>query len=804
MAVGRVGGELGRSQAQLCHVPREHRATFPDALDTDGALATDARAIGECGSVYAHAVAFADDHGTHGSGLRSGTGGAHAAVDDDRLATPVAPTLRPEAIRPDLDAVVDVPIDRAEAQDGGIPARSPEARRGADVLVATTEGDLPSVAARRQEGLRAGDGAGHDRAASGGDGRQEPPPGDRPACLVRHRTLPSVHGARLLWSRCPQTTLALVLAGLIVAIGASAGLAAKGDRQKGRADDERPAAEPAVITSLKGDAFRMAKAKVAQRVIRIADAAGDQVTTAGTPADGAPGYADIEAVYLAPIRVPRKLLTRMADDYPRGAAGAFYGAGEGLAALDRALFVAVDLADERPSGQVQQVEVGLDGDGARPLQVGSATDSRAGIERFSLSGIFSNGAQASGTTDLSGLGPGDPIDYHNAPSGLFGFYDERADRYYVVMPMSGETESATVTLRTMTDAGEVLDRLELPGGGHLVNVADPGGGFDPTAGSEALACRSIETFTAASGVIGLADPGATIIRYAAGVDPTIPLPEAAAVLGALDAAGTTIPMALQPVDGDGEAITVDGELSRAPALNAFTLTMEVPAGRWTFAPSDGAELRTPAGERLIDPASLIGRAGVLTGEGLEGFVSGDPTCARWALDEQVCGLVSPDDMAALVGRGSADIEQTTVTRADGSEWCVGIVPGTGEAQYIVRVGSDYVTASELERRVGETMGDTSAGGAGPGGASVEGSCASQSLEVGAAGLTLDCGAAGFERHAFVVIPEATAASDPEAGLLVSIDMLVDGELPFGQRYDTAAAMGLFEGLASDLGAAARP
>ena len=94
--------------------------------------------------------------------------------------------------------------------------------------------------------------------------------------------------------------------------------------------------------------------------------------------------------------------------------------------------------------------------------------------------------------------------------------------------------------------------------------------------------------------------------------------------------------------------------------------MEVPAGRWTFAPSDGDALLTPAGEALIDPATLIGRAGVLTGEGLDGLVSGDPACARWDLGTEVCALVPADDMAALVGRGSAEIEQTTVMRADGS------------------------------------------------------------------------------------------------------------------------------------------
>ena len=38
---------------------------------------------------------------------------------------------------------------------------------------------------------------------------------------------------------------------------------------------------------------------------------------------------------------------------------------------------------------------------------------------------------------------------------------------------------------------------------------------------------------------------------------------------------------------------------------------------------------------------------------------------------------------------------------------------------------------------------------------------------------------------------ATAAADPDGGLLVSVDMLVDGDQPFGERYDSAAAAALF-------------
>src|SRR3970282_1662528 len=112
------------------------------------------------------------------------------------------------------------------------------------------------------------------------------------------------------------------------------------------------------------------------------------------------------------------------------------------------------------------------------------------------------------------------------------------------------------------------------------------------------------------------DPTATLIRYSAGAGAALPMTEAQALLAALDAYAESVPVTLERLDAEGGSVSVDAQLARAPALNAFTLTMEVPAGRWTFEAADGTELLTPAGEALIDPTSLTGRAGVLTGGGL--------------------------------------------------------------------------------------------------------------------------------------------------------------------------------------------
>ena len=155
-------------------------------------------------------------------------------------------------------------------------------------------------------------------------------------------------------------------------------------------------------------------------------------------------------------------------------------------------------------------------------------------------------------------------------------------------------------------------------------------------------------------------------------------------------------MRLQRLDEDAEPIEVDGRLSLAPALGTFSLTMDVPAGQWSFAPTEGDELVTPAGESLIDHSTLTGRAGVRTGDGLDGLVSGDPDCGRWQMDVTTCALVPGAEMEALVPTDGNGLEQADIAQPDGSAWCVGRIPGTRDAKYIVRVGRDYATAADLQ------------------------------------------------------------------------------------------------------------
>jgi hypothetical protein len=436
--------------------------------------------------------------------------------------------------------------------------------------------------------------------------------------------------------KTPATHAATSLLLALAVIGAAAGgvAAAKAEGAKEEAAEEAPA-DP--IEVVKGATYRMAKTKMADRVVRLDDAAGDPVFADGSTATGAPQWADIEAVYLASTRMPAKLMTKMAKDFPPGVSGAFYGNEARWTVGDDAIFVAVEMADRLPPDAAgQQVEIGIGGDAATPVQVGSQLDTRAGVERFSLSGVFSNGAFATGTTDVSGRAPGAAIDYYNTESGDFGYYDARRATWYLLIPAAKDSDSIVVSVRSSTEVGEVLDRLELPGGGHFVSLADPTGGWSKQAGLPPLACRTLETFSAETAT-GLSDPAGTRIRYTTGVATSEPgatsEPDAddsgdqLALLGpAIDAMGS-VPVALSAVGSGDEPATVNGELAVSAQQDAVTLTFEAPAGQWSFALAEGSELLTPAGEAIIDHRSLTGAAGVATGPGLDGFVTGDADCA---------------------------------------------------------------------------------------------------------------------------------------------------------------------------------
>ena len=293
-------------------------------------------------------------------------------------------------------------------------------------------------------------------------------------------------------------SLALGAALLATVVGGPA-LAAKGDRKDQRRQPAEDPAPAAAIGTVKGDRYRIGKAKVAGKLTRIRDASGDQLAADGASVADAPAWTDIAAVSMAPFRFSRKMQRSVQNAFPRGSRGTFYGPDADWSNGDTGRFITVELAEARPDDVVSQlVEVGFDGASAGPVQVGSATDTRAGVEVFTLGGRFSDGSEVAGATDVSGRAPGDPIDFYNARSGVFGVYDRGKKIYNILLPVPRDARSVTVSLRSTTDQGDIVDRLELPGGGHLVPLSDPGLGFKAADGAVLLGCRAIATFSSAA------------------------------------------------------------------------------------------------------------------------------------------------------------------------------------------------------------------------------------------------------------------------------------------------------------------
>jgi hypothetical protein len=382
------------------------------------------------------------------------------------------------------------------------------------------------------------------------------------------------------------------------------------------------------IGSVKGDKYRMAKTKMAKSLTRFADPAGDQLRLDGAPAPGAPKWSDIKAVRVAATKMPPKLIGQMADGYPPGAEAVFYGKGQTPRSGDRVVFVAVEMARRLPNDSLgQQVEIGFSGREASPVQNGAELTSWAGTERFTLAGLFSDGRYGVGATDVSGRDPGlelEPDEYYNARTGALGFYDPRRATWYAVLPRPGDADAINVSVRSSTGVGSVIDRLDLPGGGHFIDLRSPGGGYRAKTEGALLTCRALETFNGESSTVEELDADSNLVRYSAGVEAGSGGRKVLAA--AIEAAGP-VSVTVAEVGSEEEPSIVAGELTVWPDGNVVSLEFEVPEGQWTFALADELELKTPAGESIVDHATLTGPAGVQVGPGLDGFVAGNPACA---------------------------------------------------------------------------------------------------------------------------------------------------------------------------------
>ena len=409
---------------------------------------------------------------------------------------------------------------------------------------------------------------------------------------------------------------------------------------------------PTAISTIKGKAFQMAGARVASTLTRFTDPPDDQQYLDGAPAPDAPAWTDLTKVTMSTGKTPPKLLTQMRTDYPPGARGVFYGTGETPVRKDKIVFLGIQMAGKMPADSLgQQVEVGFTGKAASPVGAGTELTTWAGTQTFTLAGRFQDGGYYAAATDVSGRDPGLELaadEYYDTPSGAFGFYQPGRSTWYVVLPRAGDTAAITVSVRSTTPAGNVIDRLDLPGGGHFIDLRDPTGGYKPKSKGALISCRALETFSAESGVV-TGDPGMNLVRYTAGVQNA---QRAEAVLGSAIGAAGPVPVAVSEVGVDGEPMDVEGQLTVSSSGAAVSLSFEVPDGQWTFALADGLELKTPSGERIVDHTSLTGPAGVRVGPGLDGFVGGDRACLSSS---------SGEAEAATAGESSVPSESPAAT-----------------------------------------------------------------------------------------------------------------------------------------------
>ena len=275
-------------------------------------------------------------------------------------------------------------------------------------------------------------------------------------------------------------TVSLVSLALGVALLATAVAvlrwAAKGDRKdQRRAAGREPDVPAAAIGTVKGDRYRVGKAKVAGNLTRIRDAAGDQLTVDGATGRRRTGMDGHLCRLDGAVPLLEEDAAQRPECLPARVQGCVLWPRRRLVGGRHWPLHHVELAEARPDDVISQlVEVGFDGATAGPVQVGSATDTRAGVEVFTLGGRFSDGSEVAGATDVSGRAPGDPIDFYNARSGVFGVYDRSKKIYNILLPVPRDARSVTVSLRSTTDQGDIIDRLELPGGGHLVPLERPG------------------------------------------------------------------------------------------------------------------------------------------------------------------------------------------------------------------------------------------------------------------------------------------------------------------------------------------
>ena len=211
----------------------------------------------------------------------------------------------------------------------------------------------------------------------------------------------------------------------------------------------------------------------------------------------------------------------------------------------------------------------------------------------------------SGTTDVSGRTPGDPIEFYNTESPRLRFLRSRQGH---VLPDHAAAR------------GQRVGRRDAPYEHRRRCSFSTGWSFRAAATSWTSETRRVASTRRAAHLhwaVAHSRPSAahparlcsmiltpTLIRYSAAADPTLDAAAAQEVLSALDDYEDSIPLVLTRLDSEEAPFAVRrGHHEGAGARRLHRVGWRCHRARWSFSVPEDIELLSPSGEALIDPCS---------------------------------------------------------------------------------------------------------------------------------------------------------------------------------------------------------
>ncbi len=299
------------------------------------------------------------------------------------------------------------------------------------------------------------------------------------------------------------------------------------------------------------------------------------------------------------------MLRKLAEDYPPGTAGGYYGADADWKKGDDGFYIIAKTAAKIPNNPDTDVQliVTFDGPDGVPHEAGSLLGPYRGAQSFSISGSYPGQDWASGTTTLTDWDGISPIPFFNGPSRDMGYYDSKRGVITHIARVPKGATAATVTLRAAGPNGDVFDELRLPTGGRFLGLDSAAWGLNLKKSGKPLACRALATYSAGAAEAAEVAPGNSIIRY------TVGWSQGPDISSELSALGGTVELALTAVGSEDAPEPIDASVVVDTTSDSATFSVEVPDGQWLLSATEDAPLQTSGGQQMVDLRPLTGAAG---------------------------------------------------------------------------------------------------------------------------------------------------------------------------------------------------